>query len=104
MKNIILVTCLSLCLATHGDDLSAKQDRDDTSQYIMPVANALSNTDTNDLDNDSRTDSFLLAAWLGISGNWPTLFNCRRWNIKYYRSEPSLKNTTGLRILLYKIY
>ena len=73
MKNIILVICLSLCLATHSDDLSAKQGRDDTSQYIMPVANALPNTDTNNLDNDSRTDSFLLAAWLGISGNWPNL-------------------------------
>jgi hypothetical protein len=60
-------------LATHSDDLSAKQGRDDTSQYIMPVANALPNTDTNNLDNDSRTDSFLLAAWLGISGNWPNV-------------------------------
>jgi hypothetical protein len=73
VKNIILVICLSLCLATHSDDLSAKQGRDDTSQYIMPVANALPNTDTNNLDNDSRTDSFLLAAWLGISGNWPNV-------------------------------
>ena len=73
MKNIILVTCMSVCLATHSDDLSAKPDHDATSQYTMPVVVALPDTDENDLDNDSRTNSFLLATWMGISGNWPNI-------------------------------
>lgn len=71
--NLILVTCMSVCLATHSDDQPAKPDRDVTSQYTMPVSNALPNTDTNDLDNDLRTNSFLLATWMGISGNWPNV-------------------------------
>ena len=28
MKNIILVTCLSLCLATHGDDKNKKWNKE----------------------------------------------------------------------------
>lgn len=71
--NLILVTCLSVCLATHSDDQPAKPDRDVTSQYTMPVVVALPDTDKNDLDNDSRTNSFLLATWMGISGNWPNV-------------------------------
>jgi hypothetical protein len=71
--NLILVTCLSVCLVTNSDDLSAKPDREVTSQYTMPVVVALPDTDENDLDNDSRTNSFLLATWMGISGNWPNV-------------------------------
>ena len=71
--NLILVTCMSVYLATHSDDLSAKPDHDATSQYTMPVVVALPDTDENDLDNDSRTNSFLLATWMGISGNWPNV-------------------------------
>ena len=64
---------MSVCLATHSDDQPAKPDRDVTSQYTMPVVVALPDTDKNDLDNDSRTNSFLLATWMGISGNWPNV-------------------------------
>lgn len=71
MKNVILATSMSLCLAAHGDGLSTKQDHNDSAQYVMPVTTVPSNADTNNLDNDPRTDSFLLAVWIGIAGNWP---------------------------------
>jgi hypothetical protein len=37
----------------------------------IPVATAAPNADTNDLDSDTDTDSFILAAWASIFGTWP---------------------------------
>ena len=37
----------------------------------IPVATAAPNADTSDLDSDTDTDSFILAAWASILGTWP---------------------------------
>lgn len=37
----------------------------------IPVATAAPNADTSDLDSDTDTDSFILAAWASIFGTWP---------------------------------
>ncbi len=37
----------------------------------IPVATSPPNSDTEDLDTDTNTDSFLLAAWVDIFGEWP---------------------------------
>ena len=37
----------------------------------IAVATSPPNSDTSNLDSDAQTDSFLLAAWVSLFGNWP---------------------------------
>jgi len=39
----------------------------------IAVATSPPNSDTSNLDSDTQTDSFLLAAWVSIFGNWPNV-------------------------------
>ena len=71
MRNVILVMCLYLAACGVKPDL--KKDDKSRVNASIPIATSLPNTDTNNLDNNTRTGSFLLAAWVGLLGDWPNV-------------------------------